>query len=478
MVERNSPLGPADDVTGRGNYGVNRISTFFLKEIKVRAIEVPELFLSTRGTLHMATTILGKSKVAQSGSSADVVQELSECQLISEEQGRQIARFLRESAGEPAALAEFLAGKGILTPLQADLAAQGRVRELVYPGFVLTEVLGSGSMGTVYKARSTKEGSCYAVKVVARRNVVSLQAVVDKVKALKEIRHPRVSALVHIGALGERVYLAWPFLEGGEKLDAVVARQGKLMPRQAVQIGLQVASGLQAYHKLGLYHGLLKPSDILIGADRRVRLLDFGVGFLLACERGKSLLDTMTNTKALARGLDCTSPEAILNPLDRGPAGDQYSLGCILYYCLAGQYPFTDPQPVKKMMAHQFEEPQPIRELNAKVSPRLAALISRLMRKSPEERFASTDEAVVALQAMYAELAGHQTPRGGISVVNARSGATAPAEEEEAPPPVEDEAAAAHQAGASWMMKLLVLAGLGVGMLLGGGLAWFFGHHG
>jgi serine/threonine-protein kinase len=424
----------------------------------------------------MTTATTGKSKVALSDSGASLVQELSECRLLSEEHAQQATRFLEQSGGDAAALAEFLVGKGILTRMQAEHAAKGKARDLVYPHFTLTDVLGTGSLGAVYQARSTKDGALYAVKVVPRRNVVSLTGMVEKVKALKEIRHPRVSALVHIGALGERVYLAWPYLEGGEKLDAVVGRQGKLTPRQAVQIALQVASGLQAYHKLGLYHGLLKPSDILIGSDRRVRILDFGVGFLLACERGKSLLDTMTNTRALARGLDCTSPEAILNPLDRSPAGDQYSLGCILYFCLAGQFPFTDPQPVKKMMAHQFEEPQPIRELNGKVSPRLAALITRLMRKSPEERFASTDEAVLALQAMYAELAGHPTPKS-VPVVHGKTGATTPAEEE-APTPVEEADAPAPQAGAGWMTKLLVAAGLGVGMLLGGGLAWFLSHHG
>src|SRR5207244_3413249 len=99
--------------------------------------------------------------------------------------------------------------------------------------------------------------------------------------------------------------------------DALVGKQGKLSPRQAVQVAVQVASGLQPYHEHGLFHGLLKPTDVLIGTDRRVRVLDFGVGFLLANERGKSLLDTMTNTKALARGLECASPESILDPLDR-----------------------------------------------------------------------------------------------------------------------------------------------------------------
>ena len=218
-------------------------------------------------------------------------------------------------------------------------------------------------MGTVYRAQSAKDADGYAIKIVPRRNVINLKSIGEKVAALKQVRHPRVSAMMQVGAQGDRVYMVWPLLEGGEKLDAVVARQGQLPPRQAAQVALQVASGLQAYHEHELFHGLLKPSDVLIGSDRRVRLLDFGVGFLLTCERGKALLDTTTNGKALARGLDCASPESIMDPLDRSPRGDQYSLGCILYFCLAGRYPFPTSNPVKKMMGHQFEEPTPIERL-------------------------------------------------------------------------------------------------------------------
>jgi serine/threonine-protein kinase len=296
-------------------------------------------------------------------------------------------------------LTEFLVGQKVLTRFQADAVLGGSPDELVLSLFILTDVLGTGSMGTVYKARSTKVEGWFALKVVPRRNVVTLNSIAEKVKALGEIRHPRVSALVHLGAAGERVYLAWPYLEGGEKLDAWVARQGKLSPRQATGVALQIASGLQPYHEHGLFHGLLKPSDVVIGTDKRVRILDFGVGFLLTCERGKSLLDTMTNTRALARGVDCASPESLANPLDRTPAGDQYSLGCILYYCLTGQFPFPEKNPVKKMLAHQFEEPPPLRELSPEVTPKLAAVVQRLMRKSPAERYASTAEAVKALQA-------------------------------------------------------------------------------
>jgi serine/threonine protein kinase len=130
------------------------------------------------------------------------------------------------------------------------------------------------------------------------------------------------------------------------------------------------------------------------------------VGFLLTGERGKSLLDTTTNSKALARGLDCASPESIMDPLNRTPAGDQYSLGCILYFCLAGRYPFVEANPVKKMLAHQFNEPEPLRKLVPECPPRLARIVERLLRKRPEERYDTMAEVVEDLQAVASDTRG------------------------------------------------------------------------
>lgn len=361
-------------------------------------------------------------------------------------------------------LTEFLVGQKALTRFQADKVLEGRPDELVLSQFVLTDVLGTGSMGTVYKARSTKVEGYFALKVIPRRNVVTLNSMAEKVKALAEIRHPRVSALVHLGAAGERVYLAWPYLEGGEKLDAWVARQGKLSPRQATGVALQIASGLQPYHEHGLFHGLLKPSDVVIGADKRVRILDFGVGFLLTCERGKSLLDTMTNTKALARGVDCASPESLVDPLDRTPFGDQYSLGCVLYYCLTGQYPFPEKNPVKKMLAHQFEEPRPLRELAPEVSPRLAAVVQRLMRKAPAERYESTAEVVKALQAASGARPAAAPARETRRVAADSTRPVAPSRKADAP--AEERAPVKASRAATWF-------GLGAGGLVAGAaLGW------
>jgi serine/threonine-protein kinase len=398
---------------------------------------------------------------ADLGPPAALVKDLAECKLLTAEDLRTIEAYQQATPGHGCSdLADFLVRQGILTPFQAAAALRGETAALVISRFVLTDVLGDGSLGTVYKARDGS-GNWYALRILPRRNVVSLKAVTEQAQAMRQVRHPRVSALLHLGAAGQRVYLGWPFLEGGENLEALVRRDGPLSPRHAVQVGLQIASGLQPYHERGLFHGLLRPTDVLIGADRRVRILDLGVGFLLTCERGKSLLDTNTNTKALARALNCSSPESIMNALDRSPAGDQYSLGCVLYFCLTGGYPFPDDNPVKKMLAHQCEEPQPVRERNPGVPPRLAAIVHRLLCKTPAERYGSTAEVVQAFQDL-------NQPRARRAPTPAPSPTLAPG-------PAPDTAAEPAPAPQSPVTPVAVAVVIG-GVLLGSALGWFLTH--
>src|SRR5207244_1340054 len=106
----------------------------------------------------------------------------------------------------------------------------------------------------------------------------------------------------------------------------------------------------------------------------------------------------MSTASSLASGLDCASPESIMDPTNLTPVGDQYGLGCVLYYCLAGQYPFADGTAAEKMMAHQFKQPKPIRELAADLPAGLVDVVERLMQKSPEARYGSSGEVIEALR--------------------------------------------------------------------------------
>jgi serine/threonine protein kinase len=298
---------------------------------------------------------------------------------------------------EPPALAEYLVQKEILSQFQAERLLHGKTQGFVLGPFTLMDALGAGSMGTVYKAISKNDQKTYAVKVLPRRSMWNVRVARRKVRAFEACRHPAVVPFVDVGTAGSMHYLAWPFVEG-QGLDKVVEAQGKMKPGLAAYYALQVAEALEICHQQALFHGLLKPSNLMIGACGQVYILDFGIGCLLAETEGESLVDTMSTANSVASGLDCASPESIMDPTNLTPAGDQYSLGCILYHCLTGSYPFPDGSSAEKMMAHQFKEPTPIRDLNPDVPEELVEVVKRLMQKVPENRFGAAAAVAEALR--------------------------------------------------------------------------------
>jgi serine/threonine-protein kinase len=309
-----------------------------------------------------------------------------------------VGEFLGTHPGaEPPALAEHLISQGILTQFQAERLLQGKTQGFVLGPYMLMDALGAGSMGTVYKAQSKTDNRWYAVKVLPRRSMWNVRLARRKVRAFEGCKHPAVVPFTDVGTSGGMHYLAWPLVEG-ETLDKIVANEGKLRPELAAQYALQVASGLEACHAQGLFHGLLKASNVMVGPDGEVHILDLGIGSLLAETEGESLVDTMSSANSMASGLDCASPESITDPNKLSPVGDQYSLGCVLYFCLAGRYPFPDGGAVEKMMAHQTKEPEAIADLNPGVPEALAAVVEKLMQKAPEARYGSTREVIEALK--------------------------------------------------------------------------------
>jgi serine/threonine-protein kinase len=309
----------------------------------------------------------------------------------------------------------------VLTRFQADRVAAGKTQGLVLGPYVLSDALGAGSMGTVHKAVSKNDNKHYAVKVLPRRSMWNVRLARRQVRTFGQFSHPTVVPFTDVGTSGGLHYLVWNFVEG-EPLETVIQRHSKLDPATTAFVGLHIATGLGLAHQHTLFHGLIKPSNIMVGPGGQISILDFGIGSLLAENEGESLVDTMSTANTLTSGLDCTSPESIMEPTNRTPAGDQYSLGCVLYFCLAGRYPFPEGSAVEKMMAHQFKQPTPIKELAPDASPELIRVIEKLMQKKPEDRFPGIDEVVEALNGIAPPTAPQvllgtqsltQTPIGG-----------------------------------------------------------------
>lgn len=304
----------------------------------------------------------------------------------------------RHPKAEPAELAAHLVDQSILTRFQADSLLNGKSQGLVLGSFIVHDILGSGTMGTVYKAKSKVNNEWYAVKVLPRRSMWNIRLARRKVRDFEQFSHPAVVPFVDVGTAGAMHYLAWP-LVNGEPLNKLVERQTRLSSPEVSLIGMLAAEGLEASHQRSILHGLLKPSNMMLTPDQRVKILDFGVGsLLLESESGESVVDTMSSANTLASGLDCASPEGIMDPASMSYPSDQYSLGCILYYCLTGQYPFPGNNAVEKMMAHQTKQPKPIRDLAPDCPEEVIEVVERLMAKEPGERFGSMAEVASALR--------------------------------------------------------------------------------
>jgi serine/threonine-protein kinase len=337
-----------------------------------------------------------------------------------------VGEFLRRNPrAEAPALAEFLVDQGTLTAFQAERILNGKSQGLVLGPYVLLDAIGAGSMGQVYRATSKNDNNQYAVKVLPRRSMWNVRLARRQVRSFGNFTHPAVVPFVDVGTAGGLHYLSWPLAEG-TTLEALVQHQGKLPANQAVLYAVQAAQGLNVAHQNSLFHGLFKPSNVMIGSDNQARILDFGIGSLLVENDGESLVDTMSTANTLTSGLDCASPESIMEPTNRTPAGDQYSLGCVLYYALTGRVPFPEGSAVEKMMAHQTKDPVPVRELSPEVPQGLEDVIKKLMAKAPEARYSGCDEVVEALEPFLGDLTkipggvpgaqgGQSNSRGGMA---------------------------------------------------------------
>lgn len=336
--------------------------------------------------------------VTDLGSSTSFVTELRRSGLIERSQLEMVLEsvFSQSAAPEPEELAQYLVQQGYLTTFQADRILNGKSQGLILGPYVIHDTIGVGSMGAVYRAVSRNDRKTYAVKVLPRRSMWNVRLARRQVRAFGQFSHPAVVPFVDVGTSGGLHYLVWNFVEG-QSLEALVQQLGRLDVPTVARIGQQIATGLNAAHSHGLVHGLVKPSNIMLDRSGEAKLLDFGIGSLLAENESESLVDTMSTANTLTSGLDCASPESIMEPSNRTAAGDQYSLGCTLYFCLTGRYPFPEGTAVEKMMAHQTKQPTPIRELVPEVPPAMAAVVDRLMQKKPEERFIGIDEVAEAL---------------------------------------------------------------------------------
>jgi serine/threonine-protein kinase len=263
--------------------------------------------------------------------------------------------------------------------------------------YCVVEKIGEGGMGVVYRARDTRLDRDVALKVLPAGTLadeVARKRFRKEALALAKLSHPNI-ATIHDFDTEEGVdFLVTEYIPGvtlSEKLAA-----GSLPLREIAHLGIQLAEGLAAAHERGIVHGDLKPGNLLVTSDRRLKILDFGMAKLLHPE-GPDATPTITETRAITGTLPYMSPEQ-LGGERPDPRNDIYSAGAVLYEMATGRRPFPEVRGLRLMDSILHQAPQAPSALNRRVSPALENIILKCLEKEPERRYQSARELRVDLE--------------------------------------------------------------------------------
>lgn len=268
--------------------------------------------------------------------------------------------------------------------------------------YALEQKIGEGGMAAVYRARDVRLNRRVAVKILHQHYANDpdfLKRFQHEAQAAAIFNHPNVVNVYDVGQDGSHHYIVMEYVDG-INLKTLINREGPLLVANAVHIAEEIATGLEAAHRVGLIHRDVKPQNILVTPDTRVRITDFGIA--------KSYLSTAKTQTGMTFGTaDYISPEQAQGQ-PASPQSDIYSLGVTLYEMLTGRLPFTGDSPVSVAMHHVSSPPPPIRQYNAQVPPTLEALVFQAMAKDPAQRPASARDFAQMLRT-YRNRADQQT---------------------------------------------------------------------
>jgi eukaryotic-like serine/threonine-protein kinase len=254
--------------------------------------------------------------------------------------------------------------------------------------YKLEAKLGSGGMSTVYLARDTTLDRQVAVKVLHREmseQEDQLQRFRQEARAVAKLSHPNVVAVIDAGEDGGHPYIVFEYVEG-ETLKQRIARVGALDPQEALAYAIEIARGLTVAHNRNMVHRDIKPQNVLIDAEGRAKLTDFGISRQLE-------QDGMTATGRVLGTTDYVAPEqAMGHPVDQ--RSDVYSLGVVLYEMLIGQVPFHAESQVGVAMKHVNDELPDVQQRRPELSAAAAMVVERATAKDPAERYQQVGELI------------------------------------------------------------------------------------
>jgi eukaryotic-like serine/threonine-protein kinase len=261
----------------------------------------------------------------------------------------------------------------------------------------IIEKIGAGGMGVVYRAHDERLDRDVAIKILPKLGLVSDAArrqFRQEALSLAKITHPHVAMAFDFGHDDGINYLVTEFVSG-LTLDAKLA--GRPLPEaEILNLGKQLASGLESAHLEGVIHRDLKPSNLKVTPDGRLKILDFGLAFMLKTEKDVTVTAPLSETYSDAGTLPYMAPEQLKGAKPDARA-DIWSAGVVLYEMSTGQPPFSDLTGAPLIAAILERLPIPPRKVNTRLSQGLERVILRALQKDPKERYQSAGDLRIDL---------------------------------------------------------------------------------
>jgi hypothetical protein len=267
------------------------------------------------------------------------------------------------------------------------------------PGYKLEEKLGSGGMGTVYRAVRLSDGRTVAVKVltpVVTAEKTAVDRFLREADILRRLQHRHI---VSFHALGEADGVLWFAMDlvPGDDAAKLVSREGPMKPDRAVRLMLPVLGALAYAHAEGFVHRDIKPANLLMTegpAGEEARLADFGLSRAYQASR----MSGLTLTGAIAGTPAFMAPEQVLNLREVKPAADQYSAAATLYFLLSGEPPFKREENVHLQILKLLQgDPIPLRNRRPDVWPELERVVHRALESIASDRYTNVAAFAAAL---------------------------------------------------------------------------------
>jgi serine/threonine-protein kinase len=289
--------------------------------------------------------------------------------------------------------------------------------------------LGQGGMARVYLAQDESLHREVAIKVLADRHSDDphfIERFQREARAAARLNHPNI-VQVYDQSQGGMSYIVQEYVEG-ETLKDLIRRESPLDPRRAITIALQILAALRVAHQQGVIHRDVKPQNILMQPDGKLKVADFGI----ASAGGDT---EMTEAGSIVGTAQYLAPEQARG-LTVGPPADLYALGIVLYEMLSGRVPFEGDSAVNVALRHVQEAPEPLTERNPLVPVALESVVMRALAKDPRQRYQSADEMGIELDQVRQGLpiSDETAVIGAATLAMARPGPPTPAETMVAPP--------------------------------------------